>query len=269
MEPKPPMEPKPLIDGASLIDDLLDEHVTLNDDLDAEQNLNASAKMGWNWQCPTMQGHSTECVHISHNNWFNNKAKFQAHCDGELDGFYESGPGAQNLQDCGQACWGCSFLRACCIGRVVSIKGRYEAVGHYSATAREVTVTEGVSIGHSTTTSITASMERSFSVGIEGLFSAGASSSLSATVSTTYSHTKTSTVSLKETQPAQSRLWQYVLDFTDVYGVTRTLKAGTVLTGDNNAPTCQPGGCSDKFSAGHGSCRQCHSGQALSDVSAG
>jgi hypothetical protein len=112
-------------------------------------------------------------------------------------------------------------------------------------------------------------MERSFSVGIEGLFSAGASSSLSATVSTTYSHTKTSTVSLKETQPAQSRLWQYVLDFTDVYGVTRTLKAGTVLTGDNNAPTCQPGGCSDKFSAGHGSCRQCHSGQALSDVSAG
>merc|ERR1712094_46330 len=34
MKPKPPMEPK---DSASLIDDMLDEHATLNEDLDAKQ----------------------------------------------------------------------------------------------------------------------------------------------------------------------------------------------------------------------------------------
>merc|ERR1712094_55271 len=34
MKPKPPMEPK---DSASLIDDMLDEHASLNEDLDAKQ----------------------------------------------------------------------------------------------------------------------------------------------------------------------------------------------------------------------------------------
>lgn len=241
--------------------------------LAVNENLEQKAKMGWNWRCPSMEGKATDCVHISHNNWFNNKAKFQATCDGELDGFYERGHGAQNLRDCGRACWGCSFLQACCIGRVTSITARYDPVGHISATSREITVTEGVSVGRSITTSITAAMERSFSVGIENLFSAGASSSLSATVDTTYSHTRTSTYSVKENQPAQSRLWQYVIDFHDVYGVTRSLKAGTVLTADNDAPRCQPGRCSDRFVAAHagkaasGSCRQCTRGYALSDVS--
>merc|ERR1712010_68653 len=110
MKPKPPMEPKS--DSASLIDDMLDEHATLNEDLDAKQRT---------------EMHDLAEHHDSNNDNCHNKGNFGwSGCQqfghghfGPSDALHKCREAGYTAwcgrnQDCGRACWGCQFHRFYC-----------------------------------------------------------------------------------------------------------------------------------------------------------
>jgi hypothetical protein len=266
MEPKPPMaKPKPSLDpkylkprekpdgdGASLLEDLIDAADSLNED------QNASAKMGWRWNCPA-PARQTACVRSSNTAWrTHDRGRFEAACDGTLVGFTEA---EQNLQDCGVVCWGCSMLRACCIPHPTAIRTEYVRMQTVHAATTE-TLTEGIETTNSGSNSIEVAIAAEMSAEYGGV-SASVSSSITTTVERSWSHTQSSTYERTVTQPAYSTLWN-LRTSTTMNG--RTVHAYTrdyILTRRSTAPRCIPGECVDTFDNG-GNCQQCHPGGELS-----
>ena len=186
----------------------------------------------------------SSCVHSSWHNWKNERSKFQAQCKGVLIGF---GNG-DKAQDCNRACWGCSFIRACCdtCDTIFRIEPQYINLGHTSVpkTLSQETGVETSSSGSWSQTetwskSVTAGFSNGEQAGFHG--SATIGHELSVSQSYSWSETKSSKTTVTFQQPAHTTAWGFQWKITDSCGIKYAHTRDFVTTKTSSPPKCLPG----------------------------
>jgi len=193
--------------------------------------------------------HFTSCVHSSWHNMKNERHKFQAQCKGVLIGFGNR----DKAQDCGQACWGCSFIRACCdtCDTIFTIEPQYINLGHTSV-AQKLTQEYGVSSssagGWSQTETWSQSVTAGFSTTVKGVdieASATLGHEFSASQSYSWKQSASSKTAKEYTQPAHTTAWGFQWKITDSCGVKYARTKDLVMT-SGPTPKCLPGNFATK-----------------------
>ena len=230
-------------------------HTTVNEttlaspDLsDAAQSVQALQCTGpgcWSCKAPL---ESTKCVKSSWIGWKGDRDKFQAECKGNLVRWGDD----SGVQDCGVACWGCSFIRACCdtCKIILAVEGSYVPLGCTSV-AKDVSQTTGVTVSTSSSWSRTeewsssVSSKVSASGVVEGItgsveLSAETKHSLSITMSSSWSKTQSTSTTIKFTQPANTCAWGFQWKITDSCGIKYARSNDFVTTDTGKSPCCLP-----------------------------
>ena len=93
------------------------------------------------WSCDAPY-ESTHCVLSSWTGWKGDRDKFASQCNGNLVRWGDD----SGVQDCGQACLFCSYIRACCdtCKTILEVEGEWERIRCLDA-ATEITYSYGVS----------------------------------------------------------------------------------------------------------------------------
>lgn len=195
---------------------------------------------------------TTKCVWSSWHAWKEDKADFQEACPGELVRW-----GNENaLQDCGWACFACSFIRACCddCRTVLKVEGEWQRIRCTDA-AIKVKYSWGVTTSKSSSWTRTSNWSASVTKkaqahgvvkGIKGkvTLNAAASWSLSTTTSRSWSHSTTEHRDEEFTQPAETCSWHWKTTITDSCGEKTAKSKDFILTRGTtrgNSPCCLPG----------------------------
>lgn len=195
---------------------------------------------------------STDCVLSNWISWKSQEDKFAAQCQGELVRFGQD----SGVQDCGVACFGCSYIRACCdtCDSMLKVSGQWARI---SCTDVETSVkyTYGVQTEKSSSWSRTETWSQSVSASVtasgvvEGIdgeikLSAEASHSLVETASSSWSVTTTENTAIEFTQPKETCSWHWRTTITDSCGVRTADSKDFILTSGSsrgNSPCCLPG----------------------------
>lgn len=195
---------------------------------------------------------STECVLSNWITWKSQEDKFAQQCPGELVRFGQD----SGVQDCGVACFGCSYIRACCddCTSIFKVSGQWRRISCTDAETKvkyswgvETTSTSSWSRTEkwSQAVSLTASLS-GVVVGIAGSINLSASSShsLEETTSGSWSQTTTENTSVEFTQPAETCSWHWRTTITDSCGQKTADTKDFILTSGSsrgNSPCCLPG----------------------------
>lgn len=125
-----------------------DRQVTFAPHSDAAQALHGGSG-GWSCEAPL---EATDCVLSSWHGWKGDRDKFQAKCKGNLVRWGDD----SGVQDCGVACFACSYIRACCdtCKTILAVEGSYVPLGCTSV-PKEVSQTTGVTVSTSSSWSRT------------------------------------------------------------------------------------------------------------------
>jgi len=203
------------------------------------------------WSCDAPL-EATECVKSSWTGWKSDFDEFQAKCDGNLVRWGDD----SGVQDCGQACFACSYIRACCdtCKTILSVEGTWERI-RCSDVEIDVTYEWGVQTTESSSWSrteewsqaVSAKASASYTVGgftggVE--LSAEARHSLTEVSSSSWSQTTTEKTTETYTQPASTCSWTWKTTITDSCGVKIANSRDFILTSGpsrGNTPCCLPG----------------------------
>lgn len=213
------------------------------------QNATCTGPKCWSCEAPLQE---TQCVKSSWIKWKSQEEKFAAECSGELVRFgVDSG-----VKDCGVACFGCSYIKACCdtCTSVLKTVGQWAMI---SCTDVEVDVkySYGVQTTSTSSWSRTETWSQSVSLhadghgvvmGIAGEISldASAAHSLVEKSESSWSVTTTKNTSVAFTQPAKTCSWHWRTTITDSCGVRTADSKDFILTSGpmrGAAPCCLPG----------------------------
>lgn len=195
---------------------------------------------------------ATSCIQSSWHGWRGDQSRFADRCNGQLVRWNQD----SGVQDCGQACWGCSMIRACCdtCTSILRVVGSWQQI---RCTDVEVNTTHtwGVSTTESrswerteqwsTSVSATASAEGEVR-GITGNVEVSAETSHQLAITTSGSWEVTRSESTTETysQPALTCSWQWQTTIVDSCGQSTANSRDFIITsGDRRgfAPCCLPG----------------------------
>lgn len=195
---------------------------------------------------------STECVKSSWTGWKGDEQKFQDKCSGNLVRWGQD----SGVQDCGIACFGCSWIRACCndCTSILKVSSQWKRIS-CTDVETQVKYSYGVQTTDSSSWSRTEKWSTSVSVtaaahgvveGIAGDISLTASSShsLEETTSESWSVTTTESTEITFTQPAETCSWHWRTTITDSCGERTADSKDFILTKGNsrgNSPCCLPG----------------------------
>jgi len=160
------------------------------------------------------------------------------------------------VQDCGIACFGCSYIRACCdtCTNIFKVAGQWKRISCTDVETK-VNYSYGVQTSNESSWSRTEKWSASVSVtasaksvvsGIAGDIglSGGAAWSLEETTSGSWSVTTTENTQIQFTQPAETCSWHWRTTITDSCGVRTADSKDFILTKGatrGNAPCCLPG----------------------------
>lgn len=221
------------------------------------------------WHCPSPYVH-TECVKSSWIGWKNDRHKFQAKCNGNLVRWGQD----SGVQDCGRACFACSFIRACCddCTTVTSVTGKW--VREWGCVSRDITRTLSVGLvveessswsrteqwseGVSTSASVGATVQ---GLGVDMALSAEASYSFTQSYSHSWQRTRSSTETTSWTQRAGTCGWAWETFITTTCGTRRAFTRDYMETRFADQPCCMPG--MNATSDPYGACRDNFAGENI------
>jgi hypothetical protein len=204
------------------------------------------------WYCPPPYV-ATECVKSDWIGWKNHKPRFQEKCNGNLVRWGQD----SGVQDCGQACFACSFIRACCddCTSIIDTTGRWVLWG-CTDQATTYTLDVGVVVQESETwsrthtwsTTVSKETTKSANVEVPGVGSGGSSMKLSLSSSYQYeqsfSHSWTVTQSQSESrswvQPAGTCGWVWETRIRSTCGSRMAVSRNYQTTPRMESPCCMP-----------------------------
>merc|ERR1719468_821682 len=222
------------------------------------------------WRCPRPY-RATECVKSSWTGWKNHKSKFQAKCNGNLVRWGQD----SGVQDCGRACFACSFIRACCddCTTVTSVKGKW--VREWGCVSQKIkrSLSIGLVVGTSSTWSRTEQWSQSVSstatVGakVQGLgadmsLSTESSYSFSQSFSHSWQRTQSSQETTSWTQKAGTCGWAWETYITTTCGTRRAFTRDYMHTSRADQPCCMPGMFANSSNP-YGKCRNNQAGDNI------
>eukprot|EP00929_Paragymnodinium_shiwhaense_P028529 TRINITY_DN1650_c1_g1_i1.p1 TRINITY_DN1650_c1_g1~~TRINITY_DN1650_c1_g1_i1.p1 ORF type:complete len:288 (-),score=52.39 TRINITY_DN1650_c1_g1_i1:236-1027(-) len=205
------------------------------------------------WSCPAPLV-STDCVKSSWISWKSDKDKFQAKCKGNLVRWGED----SGVQDCGIACFACSFIRACCDTclTIKSTTGFWSSAGCVDTDTQQkveigvkISESESFEVTEKWSTSVTASASGEASVegedGESGSGKIGLDASASHEFATKYSsswgRTQSESYTRSWTQPKGTCAWTWNVKIEDSCNTRIATTETYELTPHGNPPCCMPG----------------------------
>lgn len=222
------------------------------------------------WHCPSPHV-ATECVRSSWHGWRNDRHKFQAACNGNLVRWDQN----SGKEDCGRACFACSWIRACCddCTTVTSVTGKW--VREWGCVARDMkrTLNVGLVVEESSAWSRTETWSRSVSTkasvgatvggfgGVNMGLSAKASHSFTQSFSHSWRRTQSRTETTSWTQRAGSCGWAWETYIRTTCGSRRAFTRDYMETRSASQPCCMPG--MNATSDPYGACRDNFAGENI------
>lgn len=197
---------------------------------------------------------ATECVRSSWlgGGWKKDQSKFQNKCNGKLVGWGDD----DYVDDCGIACFGCSFIKACCddCTTIKSVTGRWKQLQCVSG-PQKVTLVEGIktvnagSWSHTSKWVQSVSMWATLSALVKGAtgtlgLSASATEELTINTAASWETTRTTETTKEYTQAANTCAWTWITVIVDSCGTHYADSKHFIQTSGpakGNAPCCLPG----------------------------
>jgi len=228
----------------------------------------ATTAKKWSCDAPLV---ATACVKSSWTGWKSDRSKFQKKCNGNLVRWGKD----SGVKDCGIACFGCSYIKACCdtCTTIKSVVGSWAEIRCVDVDF-DVTHTYGVTATEEGSWSRTEEWSQSVSAkatasgmayGVMGTVELSAEARHGLTIQTSTSWSVTTTDSTTDTfrQAAHTCSWVWQTHIEDSCGSKVALSEDFIITSGpsrGNSPCCLPGIEQDE----NGNCMPDNDGQVVS-----